>query len=94
MKVVLEAAMKYMRLGWSDTWTAEIPRIEIAYANGYERNVDLACHLGYMRNARSGRQVDSGRDKHHFAATIRLALVLNGTDALASVLRIFDNIRA
>lgn len=92
--------MKYTRLGWSDTWTAEIPKIEIAYANasadgnGYEWNVDLACHLGYMRNARSGRQVDLRRDIHHFAATIRLALVLNGTEALASVLRIFDNIRA
>jgi hypothetical protein len=100
VKAALEVVMKYMKLERSDTWTAEIPKIENAYANatadanGYEWNVDLACHLGYMRNARSGRQVDSRRDKHYFAAMIRLGLVLNDTEALASVSRIFDNIRA
>lgn len=98
VKVDLEVVMKYMKSERSDTWTAEIPKIENACAdadaNVYEWNVDLACHLGYMRNARSGRQVDSRHDKHHFAATIRSALVLNGTEVLASVLRIFDNIRA
>jgi hypothetical protein len=100
VKVALEVVMKYMMLERSDTWTAEILKIENAYANAsadaneYDWNVDLACHLAYMRDARSRRQVDSRRDKHHFAATIRLESVLNGTEALASVLRTFDNIRA
>ena len=92
--------MKYMKLERSDTWMAEILTIENAYANasadahGYEWNVDSACHLGYMRNVRSARQVDSRCDKLHFAATILSALVPNGTEVLASALRIFDNIRA
>lgn len=78
---------------------AEILKFDNAYANasanGNEwRNVDLACRLCYMRNARSVRQVDLRRGKHRFAVTILLALVPEGKEVLASALRIFDNIRA
>lgn len=98
--MALEVVMKYMKLERSDTLTVEIRTIENAYsnasanANGYGWNVDLACRLSYMRDARSARQMDSRRDKHHFAATIPLALVPDGTDVLASALRTFDDIRA
>jgi len=100
VKVALELVRKCMKLEWSDTWTAEILKTENACANasantnGYKWNVDLACLLGYMRNARLVRQVDSRRDKRRFAAMILLAMVPKGAEDLASALRIFDNIRA
>lgn len=100
MKVALEVVMKYMKLEWSDTWTAETLKVETAYAsasantNGYAWNVDLTGHLGCMRNVRLVRQADSRRDKRRFAATIQFASVPKGGEFLASVLRIIDNIRA
>jgi hypothetical protein len=97
VKVAPELVMMYMKLKWSNMWTAEILKFENAYANAsantneYGRNVDLACRLGYMRNAQLVRQVDSRRDRCRFAP---LAMVPKGAEVPASALRIFDNIRA
>jgi hypothetical protein len=69
----------------------EIPKSEHAYADADEWNVDLEYR---MANVTSVCWVGLAGDKRHSGAMILQDSVLKGRELLASVLRIFDSIRA
>ena len=90
--MVQGAVKEYKIFEWNDTWLAEIPKSEYAYANTRGQNVGLACRCCdcMMDNAGLVLRVEGADSRRSGRMALRDSM-RKGAELLA---RIFDSTRA
>jgi len=89
-----EAVKEYRSSGWSDTWMAEIPMSECAYADAHGKRVGSGCHLDCTENAELMQEVKSRSVGRHSGRVALSDSMRRGKELLAFGLRRFDNTQA